>query len=339
MATKPNFIWLIVKEGLVVAVCVALAVVYLVVVAGDCQAQSSLAAVSDSDRMQCFHPVALQAPSAKRCGLPVGRLVPCGKCNFCVQNRRLSWAVRLQQQLKDASSAYFVTLTLANENLTWSQETGEAQLNKRDLQTFFKRLRWDDNLVKGRCGSAASDLSYYSVAEYGGAFGRPHYHALLYDVHPATMQHLTSIWKLGLTHHGTVTPASINYVSGYMFTGMQEDMVPVRPFNLMSKGIGAGYLTPQKVRWHQEGLIGYAHIDSERKTLPRYYRERIFDEAARKVLAFQTARFMEERNIQKLDSIFGNQDNPMEAYQQSIVAHYNRIPVSKRKTHGQKIEV
>ena len=66
--------------------------------------------------------------------------------------------------------ASFVTLTYDDAHIPV-----DHQLSKRDAQLFIKRLRY--YLGKRK-------IRYYLCGEYGERFGRPHYHAILFNVHP-----------------------------------------------------------------------------------------------------------------------------------------------------------
>lgn len=107
--------------------------------------------------------------------------IPCGKCVGCRLEYSRQWANRCMLELQYHKSAYFLTLTYADEFVPVSYfgdpETGEAQpvlsLRKRDLQLFFKRLRkrFPDSLIR-----------YYACGEYGETTMRPHYHAIVYGL-------------------------------------------------------------------------------------------------------------------------------------------------------------
>ena len=66
--------------------------------------------------------------------------VPCGKCIECRKARVNQWFVRLSQELKRSTTAYFVTLTYDEEYLPYTDNLNDT-LNYNDLVKFFKRLR------------------------------------------------------------------------------------------------------------------------------------------------------------------------------------------------------
>ena len=83
-----------------------------------------------------------------------------------------------------------------------------ASISKREVQLFFKRLR----------KSSDKKLRYYACGEYGGRFGRPHYHAIVYGLLPdqETRALVKDTWGLGLVHVGSVTYDSCRYVAQYI---------------------------------------------------------------------------------------------------------------------------
>lgn len=205
--------------------------------------------------MECLKPVYLSKQDM---------VVPCGKCSFCAATRRSDWATRLEYESKLHVSKKFITLTYANPHLKW--EHGNPQLNKRDLQLWFKRVR-----------KAGAKIRYYAVGEYGSRTFRPHYHILLFG--EVTEEVIRQSWPLGQVHIGTVTQASIQYCLGYITNKSWKHLHKrIPPFSLMSRkpGLGANYLTSAMIRWHRSGRKNYVLADGARRHLPRYYKVKIF---------------------------------------------------------------
>lgn len=175
------------------------------------------------------------------CSSPIrrgGHEFGCLQCLPCRFNKRRVWTARLllENQLREPN--FFVGLTYADAHLP-----SDGLVSKRALQLFFKRVR-----RRGSC-------RYFAVGEYGGRFGRPHYHALLFGLSEAIpsssglgLRHrkacdcvVCASWGLGHVHVGTVTPESCAYVAGYVEKGRLQELA--RPeFALMSRnpGIGCG---------------------------------------------------------------------------------------------------
>ena len=196
-------------------------------------------------------------------------VVPCGGCPFCAATKRSDWALRLHYEGKLHYGSKFVTLTYADNELSWNK--GVSQLNKRDLQLWFKKVRKE-----------GWKFRYYAVGEYGSRTYRPHYHIIVFgDVPDKTLR---KAWGKGHVHIGSVTQQSVMYTLGYIVNGKHWTMKHnrVRPFAVMSrgrgavKGLGSNYLTPAMIAWHRSGRKNYAILDGVRRHLPRYYKQKIF---------------------------------------------------------------
>jgi hypothetical protein len=202
---------------------------------------------------------------------------PCGKCPACIRRRVSGWAFRLNKQSEQRNSAHFVTLTYNDEHIK-KTKNGFETLVKKDVQDFFKRLR---KLTKQK-------ISYYAVGEYGDTGERPHYHIILFNANPKIVE---NAWKLndtslGNVHFGDVGDASVGYTLKYI---SKDKKIPQfngddrqKEFALMSKGLGAGYLTENMVKWHTKGNIEnkvYLPLkDGKKAAMPRYYKDKIYDQ-------------------------------------------------------------
>lgn len=203
--------------------------------------------------------------------------VPCGKCHECLSARSKAWVFRLSQELRRHTEATFATLTYSDENLPRDQ-TGYPTLDKKALQLFFKRLR------KSKSGSNASGIRYYACGEYGGNTQRPHYHAIIFG---ATQNQVNSAWPFGGVYHGTVTDASITYVTKYLLkTSTQPPTAEAEHcFSLMSRGLGANYLTETNVSYHEKSSATFVYrAGGWKQPLPRYLKDRIFSPENQKAL-------------------------------------------------------
>lgn len=195
--------------------------------------------------------------------------LPCGRCPPCTARRVSGWSFRLMQQEKIATSAVFLTLTYDPENCPISEKKF-MNLDKRDLQLFFKRLRKKNE----------KKIKYYACGEYGGKTNRPHYHLIIFDVDVETIE---SSWGLGQIHIGDVNGASIGYCLKYI---NKPNRIPLfygddrqKEFSLMSKGIGANYITDAVKRWHLADLgnrMICVTLDGVKLSMPRYYKNKIY---------------------------------------------------------------
>lgn len=151
--------------------------------------------------------------------------IPCGQCIGCRLDKAREWTIRLTHEQKLHNRSCFLTLT--------KKDIGDGSLHKTELQNFIKRLRHH----------TGDGLRYYGVGEYGGKFGRPHYHVLLLSfdfddkrlwmpgkregeyIYRSSL--LEKLWTEGHSSIGECTPDSIAYVARYVtkkITGPQADL-------------------------------------------------------------------------------------------------------------------
>lgn len=226
--------------------------------------------------MQCPNPIRLK-----------GNIdVPCGICEICLSNKRAEWTIRIEKELKNSASGWFVTLTYDDDNLPLMEDTLYQTLCKKDLQLFLKRLRkYNTKMIQEyNKGLKVSErplkmipVRFYAVGEYGSKTYRPHYHVILFNVNSKTKDKIIDIWKLGNCHIGTLTSKSIHYVTKYMINRHDYHHGVTKPFTTMSRrpGIGAAYMTDQLRNWHEKYENDYIVKDGYKYKLPRYYQERM----------------------------------------------------------------
>ena len=92
--------------------------------------------------------------------------LPCGQCVGCRLERSRQWVVRCIHEASLYENNCFLTLTYSDDCLPNGND-----LIYRHFQLFMKRLR-------KRFGS---NIRFYMCGEYGDLFGRPHYHACLFN--------------------------------------------------------------------------------------------------------------------------------------------------------------
>lgn len=208
--------------------------------------------------MRCISPLRLVS----------GTIVPCGKCNYCLETRRIDWTFRLIQEMKVSIGCVFLTMTYSDDVIPEFEF-----LRKRDVQLFIKSLR-------KRYGK----LRYFAVGEYGTMTARPHYHALLFNCFPEFVYH--DIWCKGNVYVGTVTNASIHYVTKYHINPVGDCRGREPPFCLMSRrpGIGSNYLGSHR-HWHRADKRNYVKLNGIMGRLPRFYRDKFFSVHEKLLLA------------------------------------------------------
>ena len=251
--------------------------------------------------------------------------VPCGKCIECRKARVNQWFVRLSQELKRSTSAYFVTLTYDDQYLPYTDNLNDT-LNYNDIVKFIKRLR------KKQAKKHTNKLRYYAVGEYGSTYNRPHYHALIFNVDKA--DDIVDEWKLGFVHIGKVEPQSIYYTLKYTLkSSVNEkdettDRLPEKA--LMSKGLGENFLTDEvKRRYKHQPERPMILLDGVKLNLPRYYRDKIFIEkdGSKRIDLLQKRRILSQKYIEK------SYDKTLDPiYPQRIQKIYNDVRKKIQKT-------
>lgn len=264
--------------------------------------------------MACWSPIPLRTDSQKLLGLP-GTNVPCGKCIGCLEKRRSDWTFRIRQEQKVALYSTFLTLTYNDENVPNIQKVErdlrvvdnkvsvitrtyydrgdngkELSLVKKDLQNYFKRVRKE-----------APGLIYYAVGEYGSLKKRPHYHGIVFNVHPEILVDKWSIRgeKIGFVQCDEVTDASIHYVTKYIINN-EPDFNRLKKFAVMSKGLGKIHLKYAEKFYKRAGSNKTTVEGGRVICLPRYYTEKIFTEEERKIIA--------ERNTEEVSLYLSQKD-------------------------------
>lgn len=238
-------------------------------------------------------------------------LVQCGKCSQCVKTYQNDWAVRNWFQLMDTKVAVFFTLTYNEDNVPISYVDDEKEylsVSKSDLKIFLKRFR-----EYRRKHGLSTDFKYFITSEYGPRTRRPHYHGLLHSVSLQECKPFLDSWRknygfVSFDELSVYSRASAQrrcrYVAKYCAKGDFENPyvslgLVEKNFHLISKGLGVGYLTPQKYDYHlvkdfpssrkyrSDGKLSVDYLEEVRKRLvvvldgisyhmPRFYREKIF---------------------------------------------------------------
>lgn len=250
--------------------------------------------------------------------------VPCGKCESCYKRTISAWSFRLMQQDRVSHTSQFITLTYDTQHVPITKNKFMS-LDKRHCQLFFKRLR-KANEYHGR------KISYYLAGEYGETTFRPHYHVILFNVELDT---ILPAWGMGDCHYGTVSEASVGYSLKYISKPSRvplhknDDRVP--EFSLKSKGLGLNYITPAIYRWHhadpEERM--YCNLkDGKKIAMPRYYKQKLYDEELRKQIGEATRkRILLERETKKKLS-------PRDKFEAALAAKRRVAEAAKR---GNKI--
>lgn len=209
----------------------------------------------------------------------VGMLsVPCGHCIDCRLDRARDWSLRVMHELQTApGGAVFATLTYSPANLP--EDNG---LHYRDFQLFMHRLR------KALPGAGR----FFMCGEYGEDYGRPHYHAILYNcllpdcklwkvngkVTLYTSKLLSDLWGKGFCSVGAVSLHSAGYVARYALKKITGDASvdvygerePPFSHSSLKPGIGFDWF----MKYHADVFpCDYVVFEGKKFRVPRYYQE------------------------------------------------------------------
>ncbi len=249
--------------------------------------------------MGCYHPVVVPILAKPRYQggkrEQTGQLVGCGHCLGCRGDQARNWSIRIMHETLMHQNSWFVTLTYNDERIPEN-----ASLRPEDLRVFIKALRREEARTAQKEKRVPVPISYFSCGEYGGDNQRPHYHSVLYgppllDRRPWRMsgdhpiwrsETLESHWDHGNTEFGTVTPASAQYVAGYVekkihklddpdhYLRVDKDTGEIvqleQEFARMSLNPAIGNRWIQKY-WKDVYPRDYVVVDGKKFPPPRYY--------------------------------------------------------------------
>lgn len=225
----------------------------------------------------CFSPLIIRR-KVSRFSQGVMQPVPCGSCDDCRISKIKEWSFRIRKEAEVSTSAFFITLTYSEKDVPINDK-GYRTLLKKDVQDFMKRLR---HYEKGN-----KIIKYYFVGEYGTRrTKRPHYHAIIFNVvdsnnfFKAWTKGIIDVSEIDLTKEAT---KPVGYVIKYISKPRTKDLVRQREFSLMSKGLGANYLTDNMIEYHNRTLENcyLTTRDGFKTSLPKYYKDKIYDESTR----------------------------------------------------------
>lgn len=268
--------------------------------------------------MRCISPIRLNS----------GQFVPCSKCNFCLAQRRADWSFRLRQELKTANTAVFITLTYSDFHMPYTLD-GLGELCKYDLQCFFKRVRKAQAICL--LPSDYPSIRYYAVGEYGSRTFRPHYHAIVFNLHSSIMFKLDTLWGLGSVHLGVCNGATIHYTTKYVINKDMEVGSRAKPFTAISNrsgGIGKSYLD---VIGRSDSRPTFVRCDGVPMRMPRYYKDKLFTQSEKLLMQVGATRQYEIKQLEELVRLSAYHPDPYGYYLEVRKQAYDRIS-SKSKS-------
>jgi len=232
--------------------------------------------------------------------------LPCGQCVGCRLERSRQWACRCMHEASLYKHNSFITLTYDDDHLP-----SDRSLHYEDFQKFMKRLRRRfKGLELGKNPELKEPypIRFYMAGEYGEQYGRPHYHACIFnfDFPDKTLwkrtpagskiyrsKSLEELWPFGYSSIGDVNFQSAAYVARYIMkkiTGKEADnyyestnmetgeIVNLRPeFNKMSlkPGIGFDWFNTFKDDVYPHD---YVVINGKKVKPPKFYDRKFSDE-------------------------------------------------------------
>jgi hypothetical protein len=250
----------------------------------------------------CFHPLSAWKTAAgdvvfyesARHDIVRSLTLPCGQCVGCRLERSRQWAIRCLHEASRYTNNCFITLTYNDDNLPADQS-----LHYDHFQKFMKRLRKAHRGIDPVEGQYP--IRFYMAGEYGENFGRPHFHACVFnfdfsdkklwkrtDVGSRIFrsEQLEKLWPFGYSSLGEVNFQSAAYVARYIMkkiNGKQQaehyewvdpdtgEVSQRRPeFNKMSLKPGIGF------DWYKEFKDDvYPHdfvvVNGRKVRPPRFY--------------------------------------------------------------------
>jgi hypothetical protein len=249
--------------------------------------------------MPCFHPITayhkigggITWTYKESNGIKL--TVSCKQCTGCRQEYARQWAMRNIHEASLWLNNIFITLTYNDQNLP-----EHNTLVKKDFQDFMKRLR------KHKKANTKNPIRFFHCGEYGEKFGRPHYHAILFNTNfndrkpipgqknLSTSDTLKTIWSKGHVSIGDVTFQSASYVAGYVqkkINGKQKE----DHYRRIDKTTGETWVLPQEYATmsRRPGIAGLwfakhkkdvypsdnIHINGKEMRPPKYY-DNLFQE-------------------------------------------------------------
>lgn len=214
--------------------------------------------------------------------------VPCGKCIGCRLERSRQWAVRCWAESLMHSENCFLTLTYSDEFVP-----PDFELRKRDLTLFIKKLRFYLDSKFGK------KIRYFACGEYGGRFGRPHFHVCLFgedfsydrkltDVLVTSSSNLFSspslddLWGFGSCIIGNLTQESAGYTARYCLKkqsgGIDWDSLhEVKSYCVMSRNPGIGFPFFEKYRKEIYDLDYIVTPNGTRLKPPKFFDKKMLD--------------------------------------------------------------
>lgn len=279
----------------------------------------------------CISPITRRNPKP---GInPLFVSVPCGKCGFCLQNRRKEWSFRLWEEFRTALSADFLTLTYSEESVPWGN--GQMTLDKLRFQKFVKTI----NEWQRRQGNPA--MRYYGTGEYGTLTNRPHYHLIAFNISKETRNRLSELWPEGMIYRRNVGVESIEYVTKYLIDADEEYIHKEKPSAIMSKrpALGINYVNRAGEWNYKSGMTSeeikyYALWKGKKHRLPRLFKDKIFPTWVSELKKMEAIAEGDEKYLHEIERLSKFMKDPEKYMEDCRVRDNNQIRIKSRKLNS-----
>lgn len=213
--------------------------------------------------------------------------IPCGSCIECRKRKARDWSIRLQEEIKRDTyfngvkqTPLFVTLTINDESAKKLTEKYNL-IDANDVAKKAVRLMLERYRKKNK-----KSFKHWLITELGENNGRLHMHGIIWL--NINQPDLEKLWSYGYIYIGQfVSPASINYITNYSLK-INNQFANYRPAVCCSPKIGENYLSTDALKLKQfndKNTNDYYTLPSGQKVaLPKYYRNKIYNETEREKL-------------------------------------------------------
>lgn len=293
----------------------------------------------------CISPIMLRAKYEKETKTRLGdkrytaQRVPCGKCPNCIKRKASQWSFRLMQEYREADTSIFITLTYSNQKIPHTED-GEMTLSYMHITEFIRTLRsenhkhWHkqyfgdyknqkDYNLELKVIRKIHKIKHYIVGEYGSKTERPHYHAILFNLHPKIISDvitlpktkaiihrgLQKIWTHGHVDYGICNGNRIGYTTNYLNkkATIPEDDGRLKEKQWTSNGMGLKWLN-DNYKYYKENPQATIHSTLGKISMPRYYTDKLYTKQEREVIkAKQEIYIAKQEQIHKYDAHIENE--------------------------------
>lgn len=203
--------------------------------------------------------------------VPIG----CGNCIECRRQKYNEWRVRLTEELRSNPQCYFITLTFSDEAMkeicdTWNIKESNA-LATIAVRKWLERIRKVTN----------KSVKHWFITELGGEYDRIHLHGFIWT---DDIKLCMNKWQYGYYWIGNYcNEKTINYCAKYVLK-IDEKHKNFKAIILCSPGIGGGAKLNRNKYNGKNTRDNYRLPNGKITALPKYYRNKVFDENERDIL-------------------------------------------------------